>query len=80
MLSIKIIIVALLLLIVISLAAGMFTLVNDGGDSNRTVKFLTFRIALSVFVPSVHRLFVLHGLDPAARYPPVPGRVQLIQA
>jgi ABC-type multidrug transport system permease subunit len=26
----------------------MFSLVRDGGDSNRTVKFLTIRIALSI--------------------------------
>ena len=50
MLVIKIIVVVMLLLVILSLAAGMFTLVNDRGDSNRTVKFLTFRIALSVFV------------------------------
>ena len=47
---IKIIIVALLGLIVLSLGAGMFSLINDRGESNRTVKFLTFRIALSILV------------------------------
>lgn len=47
---IKIIIVLLLLLILLSLAAGMFSLVKDRGDSNRTVKFLSMRIALSIFV------------------------------
>ena len=50
MLFVKIIVVVLLLLIVLSLAAGMFTLVQDRGNSNRTVKFLTFRIALSILV------------------------------
>ena len=45
---VKIIIVVLLLLIVLSLAAGMFSLVKDRGESNRTAKFLTFRIALSI--------------------------------
>ena len=45
---VKVIIVVLLLLIVLSLAAGMFSLVKDGGKSNRTAKFLTFRIALSI--------------------------------
>ncbi len=50
MLIVKVIIAVLLLLIVLSLAAGMFTLVQDRGNSNRTVKFLTFRIALSIFV------------------------------
>ena len=48
MLIVKIIIVVLLGLVVLSLGAGMFSLVKDGGDSNRTVKFLTIRIALSI--------------------------------
>ncbi len=48
MLTVKIIIVVLLGLVVLSLGAGMFSLVKDGGDSNRTVKFLTIRIALSI--------------------------------
>ena len=45
---VKVIIVVLLLLIVLSLGAGMVTLIKDRNDSNRTVKFLTLRIALSV--------------------------------
>ena len=48
MLIVKIIIAVLLGLVVLSLGAGMFSLVKDGGDSNRTVKFLTIRIALSI--------------------------------
>ncbi len=50
MLIVKVIVVALLGLIVLSLGAGMFTLINDRGASNRTARFLTFRIALSIFV------------------------------
>ena len=50
MLFVKIIVVLLLLLIVLSLAAGMVTLVQDRGSTNRTAKFLTFRIALSILV------------------------------
>jgi len=46
---VKIIIVILLLLIVLSLAAGMFSLVRERGESSRTAKFLTLRIALSIF-------------------------------
>ena len=49
MFIVKLIIVLLLLLVLASLAAGMFSLVKDGGKTNRTVKFLTFRIALSIF-------------------------------
>ena len=48
MLIVKIIIAVLLGLVVLSLGAGMFSLVKDGGDSNLTVKFLTIRIALSI--------------------------------
>ena len=47
---VKIIIAALLGLIVLSLGAGMFSLINDRGETDRTVKFLTFRIALSILV------------------------------
>ena len=45
---VKIIILALLLLVILSLGAGMFTLIKDRNNSDRTVKFLTVRIALSV--------------------------------
>ena len=69
---IKIIILLLLALILISLGAGMFSLIKDRGETNRTVKFLTIRIVLSI------ALFVLlvvsflmgwiqpHGLAPPA--------------
>lgn len=45
---VKIIIVVLLLLTLLSLAAGMFSLVRERGESSRTVKFLTLRITLSI--------------------------------
>ena len=45
---VKPVIAVLLLLIVASLAAGMFSLVKDGNNSRRTVTFLTLRIALSI--------------------------------
>ncbi len=48
MLIVKITIVVLLALVVLSLGAGMVSLVKDGGNSNRTVTFLTIRIALSI--------------------------------
>ena len=69
---IKIIILLLLALILISLGAGMFSLIKDRGETNRTVKFLTIRIVLSI------ALFILlvvsflmgwiqpHGLVPPA--------------
>jgi uncharacterized membrane protein len=48
MFIVKIIIVALLGLVVISLGASMFSLVQDRKNSNRTVKLLTVRIVLSI--------------------------------
>ena len=49
MLFVKVTIIILLGLIVLSLAAGMFSLVKERGESSRTAKFLTIRIALSIF-------------------------------
>jgi len=44
----KIIIVLLLLAVLVSLTSGMFFLVHDKGESDRTVKSLTIRITLSI--------------------------------
>lgn len=49
MLFVKVTIVVLLGLIVLSLGASMFSLVKERGESSRTAKFLTIRIALSIF-------------------------------
>ena len=48
MLIVKIIISVLLGLIVLSLAASMFSMIKDRENSNRTVSLLTIRIALSI--------------------------------
>jgi len=48
MLIVKVIIAVLLGLILLSLAAGMFSLIRDRENSNRTVKMLTVRIVLSI--------------------------------
>jgi succinate dehydrogenase/fumarate reductase cytochrome b subunit len=45
---IKVLIVACLIAIVISLGSGLFHLVNDKGDSKKMVRSLTVRVALSV--------------------------------
>jgi hypothetical protein len=45
---IKLIVIVLLLFILASLASGLVFLVKDQGHSNRTVKALTLRIALSL--------------------------------
>ena len=66
----KIVVVLLLVFIIVSLASGMVFLVRDKGQTTRTVKSLTLRIVLSVF------LFILlfigfragwiqpHGINP----------------
>lgn len=46
----KIIIVCLLGFILLSLSAALFSMLNDKGQSDRTVKALTVRIALSIGV------------------------------
>jgi Na+/pantothenate symporter len=69
---IKTIIVVLLILVILSLGAGMFTLIKDQNKSDRTVKFLTLRIALSVslFIIIIVSFFMgwiqPHGLVPPA--------------
>ena len=46
----KILIVLVLLAILAALSSGMFFLVRDKGESERTVKSLTVRITLSVIL------------------------------
>ena len=68
---IKIIILILLILILLSLGAGMFSLIKDGNKSNRTVKFLTLRIALSVALFILLILAFLFGwIQPHGIVPP----------
>ncbi|MFT5425261.1 MAG: hypothetical protein ACI9ZT_000185 [Gammaproteobacteria bacterium] len=65
----KIIIVLLLLAIIVSLTSGMFFLVNDKGETDRTVKSLTIRVALSIalflmlFVGYFMGLIQPHGIS-----------------
>ena len=47
---VKIIIVLMLLVIVYNLFAGLFYMMTDKGKTNRTVRALTWRIGLSVFL------------------------------
>lgn len=48
MLIVKVIIAILLGLILLSLVVSMFSFIKDQENSNRTVKMLTIRIALSI--------------------------------
>ncbi len=45
---VKIIVLLLMVLILVSLASGLYYLVKDKGSSDRTVKALTWRVGLSV--------------------------------
>jgi len=73
MLAIKIIIVILLLLILLSLGAGMFSLIKDRGDTNRTVKFLTIRIVLSISLFLIIGIsFYMGWIQPHGLAPPKP--------
>jgi hypothetical protein len=45
---IKIIVLLLIVLILFSLASGLYYLVKDRGTSDRTVRALTWRVGLSV--------------------------------
>jgi NADH:ubiquinone oxidoreductase subunit 6 (subunit J) len=69
---IKILLVIVFVGIVASLASGLYFLVNDRGDSRRTLRALTMRIGLSVglflFVMLLVALDVIqpHGVMPTA--------------
>ena len=69
LIMIKILIVACLIGIVVSLGSGLFHLVNDKGESKKMVRALTIRIALSValfillFIAWSQGLIEPHGLQ-----------------
>lgn len=64
----KLFIIFVMIIIVGSLASGLFFLVRDSGDSKRTVKALTLRISISLilfillFVGFKFGLISPHGL------------------
>ena len=69
----KYIVIILLALIILSLGAGMFSLVKDGGKTDRTVKFLTIRIILSVALFIVLGMAFFFGwIQPHGIIPPQP--------
>lgn len=70
---IKIILLIFLLLIIGSLGAGMFSLIKDRGETDRTVKFLTYRIILSIIVFVILGVSFLMGwIQPHGILPPAP--------
>jgi predicted histidine transporter YuiF (NhaC family) len=71
---VKVIIVLAFIGIVASLASGLYYLVNDKGDSRRTLRALTWRIGLSVGLFAF--LMILIGLgviEPHGLYPEPPA-------
>ena len=67
---VKVIVVLLLLAIVVSLGSGLVFLLQDHGEGRRTVKALTWRIALSLlafatlFAGYYAGLIQPHGITP----------------
>ncbi len=70
---VKVIIVIAFVGIVASLASGLFSLVNDKGDSRRTLKALTIRIGLSVgLFLFLMALIAFDVIEPHGVYPTPP--------
>lgn len=59
---VKLLIVLFLIVIVYNLFAGLFYMMTDKGKTNRTVKALTWRIGLSVFLILLVILGILTGV------------------
>ncbi|EBA00867.1 MAG: twin transmembrane helix small protein [Marinobacter sp.] len=57
----KILIVALLLAVIVSLFSGLFFLIRDGGKTNRVINSLALRVALSVLLLLVILLSLWQG-------------------
>ena len=64
----KIVIVLFLVIIVGSLASALYYLVRDKGSSDRTVKSLTIRVALSVTLFVLLMLGYYFGIIPQQGY------------
>ena len=63
----RIIVIATLIVIVLSLASALFYLVKDKGGSDRTVKALTWRIGLSLGLFLLLMVSSYTGLIPPGR-------------
>lgn len=71
---IKVIIVLAFIGIVVSLASGLFYLVNDKGDSRRTLRALTIRIGLSIGLFAFLMILIAFGvIEPHGVYPDPPA-------
>ncbi len=71
---IKVIIILAFIGIVGSLASGLYYLVNDKGDSRRTLRALTMRVGLSVGLFVFLMILVALGvIEPHGVYPETPA-------
>jgi predicted histidine transporter YuiF (NhaC family) len=71
---IKVIIILAFIGIVGSLASGLYYLVNDKGDSRRTLRALTMRVGLSVGLFAFLMILVALGvIEPHGVYPEPPA-------
>ena len=79
---IKVLIVAALIAILVSLASGMVFLIKDKGQTERTAKALTVRIGLSVALFGLLMLGIFtghikpHGIYPAGNPASQPATTQ----
>lgn len=72
---VKVVIVLLFIGIVASLGSGLYYLVNDKGDSRRTLRALTLRIGLSLgLFAFLMILIALDVIEPHGLYPATPSR------
>ncbi|MDJ0739394.1 MAG: twin transmembrane helix small protein [Gammaproteobacteria bacterium] len=72
---IKVVIIVIFIGIVASLASGLYYLVNDKGDSRRTLRALTWRIGLSVGLFAFLMILVGFGvIKPHGLYPERPAQ------
>lgn len=71
---IKIIIIAIFIGIIVSLASGLYYLVTDKSDSRRTLRALTYRVGLSVGLFIFLMTLIAFGvIKPHGVYPPPPA-------
>jgi hypothetical protein len=67
---IKIVILVVFIGIIVSLGSGLYYLVNDKGDSRRTLRALTWRIGLSVGLFAFLMILIAFGIiEPHGLYP-----------
>ena len=70
---VKVVVVVVFIGILVSLASGLYYLVNDKGDSRRTLRALTFRIGLSIGLFAFLMVLVGMGIiKPHGVYPTPP--------